>query len=63
MLHHLILSMWALADQQDMNCPKVDAFIDPFDTYDTCRNDEAKTNPSLRETGHVGIGMLQLTKS
>lgn len=55
--------MWALADQRDMNCPKVDAFIDPFDTYDTCRNDEAKTNPSLRETGHVGIGMLQLTKS
>ena len=39
-----------------MNCPNIDAFIDPFDTYDACRNDEAKTNPSLREAGHVGIG-------
>lgn len=46
-----------------MNCPNTDAFIDPFDTYDACRNDEAKTKASLREVGHVGIGMLQLTKS
>lgn len=63
MLYHLILSMWVLADHWDMNCPNVNAFIDPFDTCDTCRNDEVKTNPSLWETGHVGIGMLQLTKS
>ena len=62
-MSHLILHMWALADHRDMNCPNTDAFIDPFDTYDACRNDEAKTNASLREMGHVGIGMLQLTKS
>lgn len=35
-LHHLILSMWALADHWDMNCPDVDAFINSFDTDDTC---------------------------
>lgn len=63
MLHHLILIMWALADHQDISRPNVDAFFNLFDTYETCRNDEVKTNASLRETGHVGIGMLQLTKS
>lgn len=37
------------ADHRDMSCPNTDVFIDPFDTYDACRNDEAKTNASLRE--------------
>jgi hypothetical protein len=43
MLHHLILNVWSLVDQQDLNHPGV--FIDPFDTDNICRNDEGETNP------------------
>lgn len=33
-----------------------------FDTDVTRRNDKGKTNPSLWETGHMGIGVLQFIK-
>lgn len=37
------------AGHQVMNHPDADAFIGSFDTEDTCRNDDGKTNLSLRE--------------